>query len=372
MRLIGRIGLLLVGALVLLIALLAFAAGRPGPEIAAAPVGEPTWLAGILREDLRFPCGEDECAGWLFRPQGRERPAVVIMGHGFAGTRDVALEPFALAFAERGVAAFAIDYRCFGSSGGSPRQLIDPWQQIEDWHAAMAFVRQRPDLDGSRLALWGSSMGAGHALIAGAEDGDVAAVVAQAPLVDTSLEGEAAEMSPGAGLRLLLLAWGDLVQWLWSDEALTIPAISRPGEVGMISDAAAHAAFEQLVDEASSTYRNAVAARSILTFDEYNPSVQGAALDAPVLFIASRADRFARFEGATAFAASHPAARVAEVGGDHFDIYAPPYRGEAARLAADFLASELGGSQQGAEVPVDQPSGSQQGAEAPVDQPSGS
>jgi alpha-beta hydrolase superfamily lysophospholipase len=343
MRRFARIALGVVATLALWIGLLLFSASRPGPEVAAAPPGEPLRLPdGTVREDLRFSCGGDVCAGWLYRPATVVPAPVVILGHGFAGTRDVALEPFALAFAARGIAAFAIDYRCFGASGGSPRQLIDPWQQIEDWHAAMAFVRDRPELDGTRLALWGSSMGAGHALIAAAEDGRVAAVVAQAPLVDTGLEGEAAELDPGTGVRLLLLAWGDLVQWLWSDEALTIPAISPPGEPGMISDAAAHAAFERLVDGSSSTYRNAVAARSILTFDEYDPSVQAAGLAAPVLFIASRDDRFARFEGAAAFAASHPAARVAEIGGDHFDVYRPPYRDEAARLAADFLAVELG------------------------------
>jgi alpha-beta hydrolase superfamily lysophospholipase len=327
--------------IVLLAAAIGLGGGEPRQRIPAAPLGEPVVRAGgIVREDLRFACGADACAGWLFRPPGGPAP-VVILAHGFAGTRDVALESFALHFAGRGIAAFVFDYRCFGASGGAPRQLVDPWRQIEDWHAAIAFVRGRPDVDGSRLSLWGSSMGAGHALIAAAQDGRVAAVVAQAPLVDTRTEGEAARLGIGAALRLLLSAWADRVRSHASDEALMVPAISPPGRFGMISDAAAHAAFEELVGDGS-RYRNAVAARSILTFDAYNPALQAAGLRAPVLLIASRADRFARFDAAEAFAASHPAARLAEIGGDHFEIYAPPYREEAASLAADFLAERLG------------------------------
>jgi alpha-beta hydrolase superfamily lysophospholipase len=262
------------------------------------------------------------------------------MGHGFAGTRDVALEPFARAFARRGLAAFVFDYRSFGASGGGPRQLVDPWRQLEDWEAAIAFVRERPDLDPARVGIWGSSMGGGHAIIVGARDGHVSAIVAQAPLVDTTYEGEAATLDIGTGLRLLFTAWSDLVHSIGSNDALLVPAIVPAGEFGMISDRAAYEAFEKLVG-ADSSYRNAVAARSILTFDEYNPAVQGVVLDTPLLVIASRHDRFARFEGAEVFVASHPRARLAEIDGDHFDIYAPPRRDEAARLAADFFVREL-------------------------------
>lgn len=343
MRRLRTVALWLGAPLGLGILLVVAGASMPLPSAPAAPVGETvTYADGVEREDLRFPCGRDTCAGWLFHPPG-VAPPVVVMAHGFAGTRDVALEPFARVFAGRGVAAFVFDYRGFGASGGGPRQLVDPWRQLEDWAAAIAFVRGRPDLDASRLGLWGSSLGGGHAIIAGARDGKVSAVVAQVPLVDTTKEGEAAAVGIGTGLRLLFTAWADLVYAIGSDEALVVPAIAPPGELGMISDRAAYDAFERLV-RTGSTYRNAVAARSLLTFDEYNPSVQGAALDAPLLLIASSDDRFARFEAAEAFAASHPRARLAEIGGDHFDVYSPPFRDEAARLAAGFLASELGAS----------------------------
>jgi uncharacterized protein len=309
--------------------------------VAAAPAQEPVVSAGgAERLDLRIPCGDAVCAAWLYRPAASGPAPVVVMGHGFAGTRDVGLEPFAEHFVAAGLAAAVFDYRGFGASGGAERQLVDPWRQLEDWHAALAAVRARDDVDGERVALWGSSLGAGHALIVAAQDPAVRAVVAQVPLVDSRVEGEATFYGVGWAARLLLSAWRDLGRSWRGAPPFEIPAIARAGSFGMIVDDAAFAAFERLVGPAS-TYRNAVAARSVLTFDEYNPAVQAAALEAPLLLIASPKDRFASFAGVEAFAAAHPNARLATVAGDHFDVYSPPVQSRAAELAAAFLVEQL-------------------------------
>ena len=104
-----------------------------------------------------------------------------------------------------------LDYRGFGASGGAPRQLVNPWHHLEDWRAAIAYVRSLPDVDATRIALVGSSLGAGHAVLAAAEDAQVRAVVGLAPLVDSDAEGEVSA-DPGAWwiAKLLLSAWADL------------------------------------------------------------------------------------------------------------------------------------------------------------------
>jgi alpha-beta hydrolase superfamily lysophospholipase len=289
---------------------------------------------------VRFACGETECAAWLFLPRAVARPPVVVMGHGFAGTRDVALPRFAERFARAGLAAFVFDYRHFGASGGSPRQLVDPWRQLEDWRAALAHARARPEVDGARVALWGTSMGAGHALVSAADDGHVRAVAVQAPLVDTSLEGEATFYGVGWVVKLLLHAWGDLLAgWLGRDPVL-VPAVAPSGGFGMIVDDAAFAAFERLAGP-DSTYRNAVAARSILTFDDWNPAPRAGEIAAPVLLVASPADRFAPFAAVEAFARIARRARVERIDGDHFDVYASPVLERAADLESAFLAESL-------------------------------
>jgi pimeloyl-ACP methyl ester carboxylesterase len=305
----------------------------------AAPVEAEAALAGGGRRlDLRFPCGTSRCAGWLFLPAAEQAPPIVAMAHGFAGTREVALPFFAERFAAAGLASFVFDYRHFGASGGEPRQLVDPWRQLDDWRAALAFLRERDDVDGDRLALWGTSQGGGHALIVAAEDPRVRAVVAQAPLVDTRMEGEATFYGAAWAARLLLSAWADLARSAFRADALTIPAMAPAGGFGVIVDDAAFAAFERL---SSGRHRNAVAARSVLTFDSYDPREQARALSVPALLVASREDRFAPFAAAEAFAREHPNASLAEIGGDHFDVYAAPVRERAAGLAVDFLQRAL-------------------------------
>lgn len=316
------------------------ACAEPAPIAALPPAPPLTLEGGIERQDIRFPCGATECAAWLYLPAGEGKPAVVVMGHGFAGTRDAGLEPFAEHFARKGIAALVFDYRHFGASGGAPRQLVDPWRQLEDWRAALAFARAHPRVDGARVALWGSSLGGGLALISGATDGNVRAVVAQAPQIDSNLEGEAT--FPGAlwVVRLLLTAWSDMAIQGMGGDPIMIPAIAPADGFGMIVDDQAFEAFESVV-KPDTTYRNEVVAHSIFTFDDYNPAVQGAAIRAPVLLIASRGDRFAPFAAAEAFVKSHPNATLAEIDGDHFAIYASPRLEHAADAAASFLAQHL-------------------------------
>jgi pimeloyl-ACP methyl ester carboxylesterase len=319
-------------------------AGCEEPPVAQvappAPPGADQAGDGFVRRDVRFACGETECAAWLYLPARPGRAPVVVMAHGFAGTRDVALPFFAERFAREGLAALVFDYRHFGASGGSPRQLVDPWRQLDDWRAALAFARGQPDLDPERVALWATSLGAGHALLVAAEDRGLRAVVAQAPQVDSAAEGEATFYGVGWALRLLGSAWLDLAGGWLGRAPFEIPAIARAGEFGMLVDDRAYAAFETLVGP-ESHYRNAVAARGILTFDEWNPAGSRGRIDAPLLLIASRADRFAPFSAVESYAAETPNARLVEIDGDHFDVYASPVRERAADLAAAFLAREL-------------------------------
>jgi dienelactone hydrolase len=332
----------LLGSLGTSAALVATCLGCADPSQApAAPISPGITVEdGTERRDVRFPCGETECAAWLFLPPGPSKPPVVVMGHGFAGTRDVALPRFAERFARAGLAALVIDYRHFGASGGSPRQLVDPWRQLEDWRAALAHARSRDDVDGARVALWGTSMGAGHALLTAADDRGVRAVAVQAPLIDTSLEGEATFYGVSWVVRLLLHAWADLfASWLGRGPVL-VPAIAPSGGFGMIVDDAAFAAFEKLASP-DSTYRNAVAARSILTFDEYNPATRSAEIAAPILLVASRTDRFTPFAAAQQLAESAANARLEEIEGDHFDVYSSPVLERAAELEAAFLVEHL-------------------------------
>ena len=105
------------------------------------------------------------------------------MAHGFAGVKEHGLERFARVFAAAGFVVLVHDHRGFGASDGSPRYDIDPWVQIADWRRAISFLESQPFVDPDRIGLWGSSYAGGHAIVLGATDRRLRAVVAQVPTI---------------------------------------------------------------------------------------------------------------------------------------------------------------------------------------------
>jgi dienelactone hydrolase len=143
------------------------------------------------REDVRFPAeGDIELSAWLFVPERRASPLPAItMAHGYAGTKYHGLEPMAEAFAEAGFVVLVHDHRGFGDSGGEPRQDVNPWQQITDWRRAISYLQDRSEVDENRVGLWGTSFAGGHAIVLGATDRRLKAVVAQVPTIDGYASG---------------------------------------------------------------------------------------------------------------------------------------------------------------------------------------
>jgi uncharacterized protein len=136
------------------------------------------------RFDVEFPSHDGTTLrGWLYTPVdavGAPGPAVV-MTHGFSATMAMALDHYAEVFAEGGLTVLVYDHHGLGASEGEPRQVIDPWLQARDYRAAITWVGARDDVDASRIGIWGSSFAGGVALVVGAVDRRVQAVVANVP-----------------------------------------------------------------------------------------------------------------------------------------------------------------------------------------------
>src|SRR3712207_9260323 len=86
------------------------------------------------------------------------------MAHGFGGVRALRLYAYAEQFAAAGYAVAVFDYRGFGDSDGTPRQLLDVAMQHQDWRSALAYVRNLPDIDPEKVVAWGTSFGGGHVI----------------------------------------------------------------------------------------------------------------------------------------------------------------------------------------------------------------
>jgi fermentation-respiration switch protein FrsA (DUF1100 family) len=88
----------------------------------------------------------------------------VIVFNGNAGHRGMRA-PLAAALAGRHVASFLFDYRGYGGNPGSPSEA----GLALDARAARRYVESRPDVDPSRIAYYGESLGSGVAVRLAAE-----------------------------------------------------------------------------------------------------------------------------------------------------------------------------------------------------------
>ena len=158
----------------------------------------------VQRLDVGFPSGEETCAAWLYVPDGDGGFPGFGARARLDGRARAAARCLRRAVCGAGLAALVFDYRHFGASSGEPRQLLDITRQLDDWAAAIAFVRSRAEIDPGRVALWGTSFSGGHVIETAARDRQIAAVVAQVPFAD----GLRNLPSLGLGLALRLIAAG--------------------------------------------------------------------------------------------------------------------------------------------------------------------
>src|SRR6195952_5272222 len=138
----------------------------------------------MARRDIEFDAEGVTLRGWFYTADGASGAApTIVMAHGFSAVKEMYLDKYAETFAAAGLNALVFDNRNFGASDGEPRQEIDPVAQVRDYRHAITHAITLPEVDRNRVGGWGSSYSGGHALVLGAIDQRVKAVVAQVPLV---------------------------------------------------------------------------------------------------------------------------------------------------------------------------------------------
>jgi fermentation-respiration switch protein FrsA (DUF1100 family) len=243
------------------------------------------------------------------------------MAHGFGGTKDSGLLPFAEAMAEAGLDVLLFDYRGFGDSSGEPRQLAQPSRHREDYTAAIEFARSLDGVDPERIALWGTSWSGGHVVYVAAEDPRIAAIVCQTPDLDGFRALEQVRRYAGLRnqLRLAGVGFKDLLGSLLGRDPLMVPVVGRAGELAAMSSEESEPGMRAI---AGPTWRNEVTARGA-TAELFNRAITRIdQVRCPILV--QIADR----DSITPAAASRAAAwrakgrvEVREYPCAHFDIY---------------------------------------------------
>lgn len=131
------------------------------------------------------------------------------MAHGLGAVKEMRLDAYAERFTEQGYRVLVFDYRHFGESEGSPRELIDIERQLDDWAAALHYVRALPTVDKRSIVLWGTSFSGGHVIEVARRDPEVAAVISQCPFTDGL--ASARTLRPVSLLEVSVLAVRDSV-----------------------------------------------------------------------------------------------------------------------------------------------------------------
>ena len=137
-----------------------------------------------MPEDVQFTSEGTTVRGHLYLPAGDGPFPLVVMAGGWCYVKELVQPIYAAAFVDQGCAALVFDYRNFGDSDGTPRQHLDPWRQIEDYKNAISYAATLDVVDRDRIGVWGISYSGGHALVVGATDPRVKAIVSTIPVVD--------------------------------------------------------------------------------------------------------------------------------------------------------------------------------------------
>jgi pimeloyl-ACP methyl ester carboxylesterase len=209
------------------------------------------------------------------------------MAHGFAAVKAGGLEAFAERFRGEGFTAVVFDYRQWGGSSGVPREETSVPRQRQDYRTGIDWAVVDPDIDATRIFVWGTSFSGLHAVEIAATDARLRGAIAHNPLVD----------------------------------GLATMTIVPPSEFGAVANAAAFAGLEIIRPKDGSEWHNRVAARSLLGLAAHRPVRTAAEIGCPILLVVAEHGRIAPIARALRVAERASKAELFRSRGDHYDVY---------------------------------------------------
>ncbi|WP_454247692.1 alpha/beta hydrolase [Pseudomonas sp. F-14 TE3623] len=295
----------------------------------------------FTRQDIRFDSGETYCSAWLYLPVGVEKPPVVVLGHGLGAVREMRLDAFSERFAAAGIATLAFTYRYFGDSGGRPRQLMSVKRQLADWDAALDFVKGCADVDGRRVAVWGSSFGGGHAITVASRHPELLAAISQCPFTDGL--ASAAALGVKGSLQVAPVLLRDFAAKLLGRPPVMVPIAAAPGQPALMNAHDALPGYLALVPKGM-VFVNHVAARVLPEIMAYRPGRSASKVKFPILFCVSTTDTVTPPEQTIALVRKAPHGETRLYSAGHFEFYMGEAFEELVKDQTQFLTKHLLGS----------------------------
>lgn len=277
----------------------------------------------MSREDVKIPGGNDLMVAWLYpaagAAPGAKSPAIVL-GQGLGGVKEMRLYAHCERLSQAGFVCLAFDYRYWGGSTGKPRGLVDPEAQIQDWNAALAYAASLPQVDASRIGIFGTSFSGGHAIRLAATNPLVKAAVSQCPFTD----GMVSSATPGISnmLKLALLGLRDIL-FGTDDEPVRVRLFGRPGEVALMTTPDAYEGCLSLLPPGMEKPEiEAIPARLTLYFPFLFPGSYAKQVKCPILFAICGKDTLTPPETTLNYVKQAPKGVIKTYADmTHFDIY---------------------------------------------------
>lgn len=184
-------------------------------------------MGGSMHTRFAFQSEGETVVGNLFLPDRRKPVGIVVAVGPLTSVKEQAAGAYAQAMAERGYAALAFDYRCFGESDGEPRQFENPGANIEDIRNAATSLLADDRLTDLPLFGLGVCFGAGPMVRSVAEDSRFRAFAGVAGVYTDNAKTKA--MMGDAYQATIERARAAERKWRETAEAETIRAVAPDG-----------------------------------------------------------------------------------------------------------------------------------------------
>ena len=297
---------------------------------------------------VEFPSEGATLRGRLYaRPNALRPSPLVIMAHGFSATvSGMVADRYAEVFHDAGFAVLLYDHRNFGLSEGEPRQQINDWVQARGYRDAIQFALTIPEVDASRIAMWGDSSSGGEAIVVGAIDSRVRAIVAQVPACGSDLPPADPEGALFAAIRETFLE-GD-VSGAPETTVGPMPVVSfdQLGSPSLLTPLTAFRWFMEYGGRHGTHWQNWATWVDPVTPAPFHPVLCAPHLQAPFLMVLAPDDEMSGAVPAVAraaFDAAPPPKELFEITGGHFGLlyYPSAVFDQASSAQRDFLIRRL-------------------------------
>lgn len=293
------------------------------------------------RKHIEFISMGVACRGWFY-DAGTDGSPCIVMAHGFCGAKEHRLDAYAERFASQGFHVLVFDYRHFGESGGTPRQILDIKKQHQDWRAAIEYARSIPGVDAKRLVLWGTSFSGGHVIEIAADDGDIAAVISQVPHINGIATTLAKGVFDSMGLTFAMIR--DQFRRITGRGPYYVPAFAEPGTLAAMNGPGDREGVIKLLPPGMdwTDYPNYVAARIFFSVPFYSPGKHASKITMPWLLQIAELDSTTPAKAVKKAAGKSPSSEVIEYKGPgHFDVYVEPHFERTVGDQIEFLKRHL-------------------------------